>query len=77
MVAPFPPGGPVDMLSRILADGLQKKYSQVSMGSYPFEGGTSLVFRSNNYEDLEKSVQEMTELLESVKSDSIISLSKK
>jgi len=29
LVAPFPPGGPVDMLSRILADGLQKKYSQV------------------------------------------------
>ncbi len=58
-------------------ENLQKKYSQVSMGSYPFEGGTSLVFRSNNYEDLEKSVQEMTELLESVKSDSIISLSKK
>jgi tripartite-type tricarboxylate transporter receptor subunit TctC len=29
LVAPFPPGGPVDTLSRILADGLQKKYSQV------------------------------------------------
>ena len=29
LVAPFPPGGPVDLLSRILADGLQKKYSQV------------------------------------------------
>jgi tripartite-type tricarboxylate transporter receptor subunit TctC len=25
IVAPFPPGGPVDVLSRILADGLQKK----------------------------------------------------
>ncbi len=25
IVAPFPPGGPVDLLSRILADGLQKK----------------------------------------------------
>lgn len=25
LVAPFPPGGPVDLLSRILADGLQKK----------------------------------------------------
>jgi hypothetical protein len=29
-----------------------------------------------NYEDLEKSVQEMTELLESVKSDSIINFRK-
>ena len=55
---------------------MQKKYSQVSMGSYPFEGGTSLVFRSNNYEDLEKSVQEITELLESIKSDSIINFRK-
>jgi len=24
LVAPFPPGGPVDTLARILADGLQK-----------------------------------------------------
>ena len=29
LVAPFPPGGPVDTLARILADGLQKKYAQV------------------------------------------------
>jgi tripartite-type tricarboxylate transporter receptor subunit TctC len=28
LVAPFPPGGPVDLLSRILADGLQKKTGQ-------------------------------------------------
>ena len=28
IVAPFPPGGPVDVLSRILADGLQKKTGQ-------------------------------------------------
>jgi len=28
IVAPFPPGGPVDMLARILAEGLQKLYSQ-------------------------------------------------
>lgn len=28
LVAPFPPGGPVDVLSRILADGLQKKTGQ-------------------------------------------------
>jgi tripartite-type tricarboxylate transporter receptor subunit TctC len=28
VVAPFPPGGPVDMLARILADGLQKRYGQ-------------------------------------------------
>jgi tripartite-type tricarboxylate transporter receptor subunit TctC len=26
IIAPFPPGGPVDTLARILADGLQKRY---------------------------------------------------
>ena len=28
LVAPFPPGGPVDTVSRILADGLAKRYGQ-------------------------------------------------
>jgi tripartite-type tricarboxylate transporter receptor subunit TctC len=28
VVAPFPPGGPVDQLARLLAEGLQKQYSQ-------------------------------------------------
>jgi tripartite-type tricarboxylate transporter receptor subunit TctC len=28
LVAPFPPGGPVDTLARMLADGLQKRYNQ-------------------------------------------------
>lgn len=28
LVAPFPPGGPIDSLARIMADGLQKKYGQ-------------------------------------------------
>jgi tripartite-type tricarboxylate transporter receptor subunit TctC len=31
IVAPFPPGGPVDLLARILADGLGKKYKQVAI----------------------------------------------
>jgi tripartite-type tricarboxylate transporter receptor subunit TctC len=30
IVAPFPPGGPVDLLARMLADGLSKKYKQVA-----------------------------------------------
>jgi molybdenum cofactor synthesis domain-containing protein len=55
-------------------EDLQKKYIQVSMGSYPFEGGTSLVFRSNDYDNLEKSVQEMAEVLERIKSGSIINI---
>ncbi|MDB5769905.1 MAG: LacI family transcriptional regulator [Burkholderia sp.] len=31
IVAPFPPGGPVDILARVLADGLQRKYGQVAI----------------------------------------------
>jgi molybdopterin-biosynthesis enzyme MoeA-like protein len=42
---------------------LQKKYTQVVMGSYPFDGGTSLVFRSTNYEALEHAVSEMKQKL--------------
>jgi tripartite-type tricarboxylate transporter receptor subunit TctC len=30
IVAPFPPGGPVDLLARLLADGFAKKYKQVA-----------------------------------------------
>ncbi|TFY97250.1 Bug family tripartite tricarboxylate transporter substrate binding protein [Ramlibacter rhizophilus] len=31
IVAPFPPGGPVDTLSRLLADGLQKKQGRTAL----------------------------------------------
>jgi tripartite-type tricarboxylate transporter receptor subunit TctC len=31
LVAPFPPGGPIDTLARILADGLGKRYNQVAV----------------------------------------------
>ncbi len=31
IVAPFPPGGPVDLLARMLADGLGKKYKQAAV----------------------------------------------
>ena len=31
IVAPFPPGGPVDTLARILSDGLAKKYNRTSL----------------------------------------------
>ncbi len=53
---------------------LQKKYPQVVMGSYPFDGGTSLVFRSYDYDALAKSQKEMIEILARIKSDSIIEI---
>ncbi|MBO9649144.1 MAG: tripartite tricarboxylate transporter substrate binding protein [Variovorax sp.] len=31
IVSPFPPGGPVDTLARILSDGLAKRYNQVAV----------------------------------------------
>lgn len=51
---------------------LQKIFPQVIMGSYPFENGTSLVFRSTDYEALENSINKMIEILERIKTNSII-----
>ncbi len=31
LVAPFPPGGPIDTLARLLADGLSKRYGQPAL----------------------------------------------
>ncbi|QHE85521.1 Bug family tripartite tricarboxylate transporter substrate binding protein [Hydrogenophaga sp. BPS33] len=31
LIAPFPPGGPIDTLARVLADGLGKRYSQLAV----------------------------------------------
>lgn len=55
---------------------LQNKYLEVSMGSYPSQSGTSLVFRSTNDESLEKSVEEMKNLVSNIKSDSILNITK-
>jgi molybdenum cofactor synthesis domain-containing protein len=55
---------------------LQQKYSQVSMGSYPSEGFTSLVFRSTNYDAIEKSAAEMIEILKNIKADSVLGIIK-
>jgi molybdenum cofactor synthesis domain-containing protein len=51
---------------------LQQKYLQVAMGSYPFDGGTSLVFRSTDYEAMDKALLEMLEIIKLIKNDSII-----
>ncbi len=31
LIAPFPPGGPVDLLARLLAEGLQRRYGQAAI----------------------------------------------
>jgi len=46
---------------------LQGKYKDVAMGSYPFDGGTSLVFRSTNKENLEQSFEEMQKIIAELK----------
>lgn len=49
---------------------LQKKYPQVAMGSYPFDGGTALVFRSSHDEVLKTAKSEMEIILNRWKKDS-------
>ncbi len=48
---------------------LQKKYPEVVMGSYPFAGGTSLVFRSTEYDLLKNSYNEMVEIVKKIESN--------
>lgn len=55
---------------------LQQKYLQVVMGSYPFDGGTSLVFRSHNCGVLDEALNEMVQILEKVQFSSVIEISK-
>lgn len=42
---------------------LQKEFFNVSMGSYPFDGGTALVFRSIDIAALENAVEKMTQII--------------
>lgn len=44
-------------------ENLQKEFPAVSMGSYPFEGGTALVFRSIDVLMLEKVVEKMGKII--------------
>lgn len=53
-------------------EDLQKKYPQVIMGSYPFDGGTSLVFRSIYCDMLDVALNEMTEKVKKIKEDAIL-----
>ena len=54
---------------------LQKEYPEVILGSYPFDNGTSLVFRSTNQILLEEAMQKMIAILKKINFDSITKIS--
>jgi molybdenum cofactor synthesis domain-containing protein len=43
---------------------LQKEFPNVSMGSYPFDGGTALVFRSVDIKALDNALEKMTKIID-------------
>jgi molybdenum cofactor synthesis domain-containing protein len=45
---------------------LQKEFNNVSMGSYPFEGGTGLVFRSVDVGNINLASQKMTQIIKNL-----------
>lgn len=51
---------------------LQNKFSDISIGSYPFQGGTNLVFRSVNLEKLDDCVNQMINIINAKHENSII-----
>jgi molybdenum cofactor synthesis domain-containing protein len=52
---------------------LQKEFNNVSMGSYPFDGGTSLVFRSIDIAALEAATTKMENILQQLESKKTLS----
>ena len=60
-------------IAKDLADK-QQQYPSVSMGSYPANGKTSLVLRSADYEALEKSKDELLEIIKKIDSSLIIEI---
>lgn len=62
------------VIAKDFAD-LQLKYPKVLMGSYPFEAGTALVFRSKNYDLLDESIEKMITIIKNIDPKSIIKIS--
>ena len=68
----------LSLTESVIADdleNLQQKFNNVAMGSYPFKGGTSLVFRSTDKQNLEKSFNEMLSLINSKHKNAVIDIS--
>ncbi|MDA0902444.1 MAG: hypothetical protein O3B09_03445, partial [Proteobacteria bacterium] len=65
----------VELFESVIANdlsNLQKEFSNVAMGSYPFKGGTSLVFRSTDEKALEASFKKMVSLIKLMYENAII-----
>jgi molybdopterin-biosynthesis enzyme MoeA-like protein len=45
---------------------LQKEFADISMGSYPFVGGTALVFRGVDAERIDLASQKMTQIIKNL-----------
>jgi molybdenum cofactor synthesis domain-containing protein len=59
----------IELTESIIAEDfakLQKEFPNVAMGSYPFSGGTALVFRSVDSVVLEKAIDKMGQILEKI-----------
>ena len=54
---------------------LQLQYPDIAMGSYPFEGQTSLVFRSSNLNQLNIAINKMIDLIKIINPNENIELS--
>ena len=61
------------VIAKDLAD-LQNQYQDISIGSYPFEGGTSLVFRGYDKYILEEVFLKMQNLIIKIKTNAIIEI---
>jgi len=61
------------VIAKDFAD-LQKQFPEIIMGSYPFEGGTSLVFRATDLDILRKTVNLMKQNILSINSQAIIKI---
>ncbi len=69
----------ISLVESIIAkdfSNLQQRYLQVAMGSYPSDGKTSLVFRSTDYEAIQKSSNEMIAILKNIKADAVLEVIK-
>jgi len=53
---------------------LQHEFPEISMGSYPFEQGTSLVFRGYDLQKINDAIKKMSNILININSKSIIEI---